>query len=308
MGLLKLGRNYSLLVSLPNGSQLTVAPPFTMEFDITRNTLSSANVCQIRLYNLGANTRNLLRFDWTSIRVFSFIQLLAGYGSNLSVIFTGNITQASSVRDGVNFITTIECFDGGYAFVNASLTGNQGQFPAGTPYQTVYETLISYLPHVSLGAISPNYVQDSGGAPYLTSRANSYTGNPASILAEISNGGFFIDNGKAYVLGNNYVLQNAFNQIDASSGLIGTPTREQYKINADMIFEPRVQVGQQVSLVTTTADLIGPTNTAQSINGNYKVVGVKHRGIISPVVSGDAITSVEFYTGSANLVAAAVLS
>ena len=49
----KFGRNYLLTVQDDVGVLLsTVTLPITIEFDITRNTLASANVCQIRLYNL----------------------------------------------------------------------------------------------------------------------------------------------------------------------------------------------------------------------------------------------------------------
>jgi molybdate-binding protein len=49
-----------------------------------------------------------------------------------------------------------------------------------------------------------------------------------------------------------------------------------------MIFEPRVICGQFVTL---------ESSTDASFNGDYKITSVKHRGVISPVVSGDAITT-----------------
>ena len=48
----KFGRNYLLTVQLQDLSPLVIEPPFTLEFDITQNILTSANVCQFRIYNL----------------------------------------------------------------------------------------------------------------------------------------------------------------------------------------------------------------------------------------------------------------
>jgi hypothetical protein len=307
LGLLKLGRNYNLIVTTPDGTQLTINPPFTLEFDITRTVLTSANVCQLRIYNLSQNNRNLLRYDFSNFDQPSFVQLRAGYGDNLPVIFAGNISQAWSVREGTNYITTVECFDGGYAFVNGVVTNGAGPFPPGTPWESVYKALMSDLPKVAFGAISDNYLKTPAGVIYTVgARSLSFTGNPAQVLTELTGGGFFIDNSKSYIMGDNYVTSGAFTKIDASTGLLNTPIKENFIINLDMIFEPRIQICQYISLVSTTADLIGAGANAQSVNGNYKVASVKHRGIISPVTSGDAVTSVGLFTGYSQLETGAV--
>src|ERR1017187_1050595 len=96
----KFGRNYILTVETQNNDLLIIQPPFTVEFDITRNTLTSANVCSIRIYNLSQNNRNKIRFNIMDTGDFRSVQLQAGYGTNLPIIFSGNITQAWSVREG----------------------------------------------------------------------------------------------------------------------------------------------------------------------------------------------------------------
>lgn len=303
MAQLKFGRNYSLSIQLQDGSLLTVELPFTIEFDITRNILSSANVCQIRIYNLSENNRNLIRFDFSNYGTVRKISLQAGYGLNLPVVFKGNITQAWSVREGVNFITTIECFDGGEAFING-ISPDSTIFPEGTPMKTVYETLLDNLPNVNIGVIGPSFILDKSGGPLVTSRSNSYNGLLADIITELSGRAFFIDNGTANILGNNECLEGQVALIDASTGLLNTPLREDNIVTFDMIFEPGIVIGQIIELNSLTNNALSSINTSSTdnVNGFYKIVSTKHRGMISESVCGDAITTLEFFLGPQALV------
>lgn len=275
---LKFGRNYLLSVENIEGDTLFVEPPFTLEFDITRNLLSSANVASIRIFNLSAKNRNLLRKDVSDYGRLRAIELRAGYGTNLPVIFSGNVTQAWSVREGVNFITQIESFDGGFAFANGV---TNEQFSTGTPVSSVIATLLNNLPGVTAGVI--------GSYPGTLSRGNSYNGSTTDLLATLTGGGFFIDNGKAHCLGDSECLEAEIAIINSASGLLGTPVREQTILHFPIIFEPRLAVGQIVEL-----DSITDTN----FNGFWKVISVKHRGMISESVCGDAVTDVGLFYGT----------
>lgn len=276
----KFGRSYVLEIETQNGEILTIKPPFTVEFDITRNTLTSANVCSIRIYNISKNNQNQIRKDVTDTWDVRTITFSAGYGANLPVVFSGNISQAWSVREGVNFITQIESFDGGFAFA----TGQTNiTFPAGTAFQTIIQTLAASLPDLTVGAI--------GSFPGNLSRGNAYVGNTIDILRQLTGGAVFIDNGKVNILNDSDVLAGELLIINASSGLLGTPIREQTIINFDMLFEPRLTVGQMVQLQSTTA-----ANNIQ--NQVYKIISLKHRGMISNAVCGDAITSVGMFYGT----------
>ncbi len=273
----KFGRNYELEVQAFDGSLITIRLPFTIEFDITRNTLTSANVCQIRIYNLSEVNRNRIRRNVTSYGPpFQGVTLRAGYGDNTPVVFSGNITAAWSVREGVDFITQIECYDGGFAFVNGRV---DAEFASGTTRQQVITELAKKLPHVELGVIG-DYVGS------LT-RANAYSGNTTSILQSLTGGGFFIDSGKANALNTNeYISTPATLVVNAQSGLLATPVLERTIVRFEMIFEPSLNVGYQIYLESLTEE---------NFTGFYKVVGVKHRGMISGAVAGTVITTGEFF-------------
>ncbi len=275
----KFGRNYSLSIQTSAaGDFLTITLPFTVQFDITRNTLTSANVCQVRIYNLSEKNRNLLRFNVSDYGTFRGIELKAGYGNNLAEIFSGNISQAWSVREGTNFITQIECYDGGFAFNNGFTNTT---FPAGTPRQTQISTLITSLPHVSVGVVSPNLEQ--------TTRGNAVSGNTVSLLSgDLTGGSFFIDRGKGNVLlTNEYIAAvGGVTLISAKTGLLGTPVLERNILRFEMLFEPGLNVGESV-LVTSL--------TNKAANGLYKITAVKHRGMISESVCGAVTTTGEFF-------------
>lgn len=272
----KFGRNYQLKIQTQDGSTLTIAPPFTLEFDITRNTLTSANVCQLRIYNLSLKNRNLIRFNASNYGTFRAVLLRAGYGDNLATIFLGNISQAWSMREGVSFITQIECYDGGFAFVNGA---TDTAFPAGTMQRDVIKNLAGSLPHVTVGAV--------GNYPGQLSRGNTYSGNTSKILGELTGGGFFVDNGKANALGNDEYIAavNGTTLINSQSGLLGTPVLEQNIVRFDMLFEPGLNAGHKIRL-----ESISESN----FNGDYIVTAVKHRGMISEAVCGAMITTGEF--------------
>lgn len=277
--MIKLGRNYILTISGDNfPTPLIITLPFTIEFDITRNTLTSANVSQIRLYNLSPQNRNLLRKNAVNYGFpIMYIVLQAGYGTLLPIIFSGNVSQAWNVREGTNFITQLECFDGGYTFINAKTNLT---VPAGTPYQDTIANLITGLaPQVTPGVI--------GDYPGVSPREITYSGDTVSILQQLTGFGFFVDNGIGNALGTSeYNPKFPPPLIDYSTGLLNTPILETTTVRFDMIFEPSLSVGGSVYLKSVTE---------ANFNGFYKITAVKHRGMISQTVCGEAITTGEFF-------------
>lgn len=283
----KYNRNYILRIEKEDGTTLEVRRPFTVEFDIHRNSLSSANVCQIRVYNLAPNSRKQIRknqYDFGNLKTISF---QAGYGDNLSLAFAGNITQAWSVREGVNMITQIECFDGGYAYVNAV---TDQQFPGGTPQKSIIDSIAASMPGTSIGAI--------GNFPGQISRGNAYSGSSTAILGDLTGGAFFIDNSKVNALNDNECLDSDIPLINASSGLLGTPVLEAQYINLETLFEPSIKVGQLIQLESETDSFF---------NGRHKVLSIKHRGMISEAVCGSAVTQLGLLPGSFTPIAQAKL-
>lgn len=303
MAIYKLGRNYFLNVELSDGSILQVYLPFTIEFNIIRKNLGSVNTCQIRIYNLSKKNRNLIRYDMSDYSNVRKIQLYAGYGTNLPLIFTGNIIQAWSIREGVDFITTIESYDGGDGFINGFIPGT-ATFPSGTTLQNIYKTLMSYMPNTTFGAIGPSFIYKSGTSTLLVnSRSTSYSGDVGDVLRTITGGAFFVDNGKTYILSNNECINGNVSIVNYQSGLLNTPLRENSIVTLDIIFEPGIVLGQYIELDTSTFEELNSNsiNNNNNVNGFYKITSLTHRGVISESICGDAISTLEFFAPTSQL-------
>ena len=134
---------------------------------------------------------------------------------------------------------------------------------------------------VKPGVVGPQFVAS------VSPRGISTNGSTINVLKEIAGGpgtsGFFIDNMTAHCLGENECLIGQIQVIDASVGLLNTPVIEQSIITFDMMFEPRLVCGQFIALSSITEPVL---------SGAYKVISIKHRGMISPTVCGDAVTTV----------------
>lgn len=294
--MIKFGRGYSLLISVKKETtqaNFSIGLPLTIEFDIERKTYASNSTAKIRLYNLSKIHRQQLQLD-QYVRYNGFysgygiidVALQAGYGPGPQwpLIFAGNVSRCYSYRQGVDYITEIEAFDGGDAHKNSqsSLT-----VPAFTPVVEIYKALINnLLPFgVTLGVVSTPM---SNGKVANVSRGQSYSGNTVQILHELTNGNFFIDNLQANIAFADEVIGTENFVITPASGLLGTPIKESQFILVEMLFEPRVRAGTQVDL---------EAGTQQTYNGFHEVVGIHHRGIISAAVCGEAITSLSLRGG-----------
>lgn len=285
----KFGRNYSLQVGTASGDLITITPPFTLMFDITRDYYSSANIAKITIYNLSKDNRNAIRKDVSSLTEFRPIILKAGYGQDvtkLPIILKGNVTQGSSQRQGTDFITEINCFDAGFAFAN-SFTDTQ--YIANTPQESIIRDRISSLKgvDVSLGAISDSF--DGNIA-----RGNAYCGSTTEILKELTGGAFFIDNGVAHVIGDNEYIESEDLIISPATGLLNTPMLEQTIVHLDVLFEPRLKLCQRVMLQSATgsSEATNSTTVQNLKTGKYRVVSIHHKGTISEAMCGEAITTV----------------
>lgn len=278
----KNNRQFSLEVETNDGGVLTILPPFTVDFSITRNTLSSANVATIRVYNLSETNRTRILKDRMEYDNKKRIFFKIGYGRDLSYAMTGDVARCYSSKEGINMVTTIECFDAGYAYINGSL--DNVQYPKGTTKQAITEDMIQKL---SKYGISRGKIGDIEGE--LSSRGASLNGSIISNLSEITGNRFFIDNGKAYVLAENEYYVGTLREIDSSVGLLGSPIRENLYVEFTILLEPRLNVGQSIVLNSSTVKTYN--------NKRYKVVSVRHQGTISESVCGRATTTIGCFIG-----------
>lgn len=276
---MKFGRKYTLAIEVAGGQRTEITLPLTIDFDVRRNSMSSANTANFRIYNLGERTRNLIYFDRYNISEFRAIQLRAGYDKFTPLIFNGTVRQAYSYREGVNMVTDVECYDGGFQMVNGFTSQTVG---AGTSATELVRSLAASLPGLSASPIV-------GAFNTINKRGEVLFGNTWQIIGQKTGGLANIDNGQVKALQNNEAITGEITEISSSTGLLGSPKRSDALIEFDMIFEPRLTIGQVLELKSSTNRIF---------NGRYKVMGVQHRGTISDAVAGTAVTTVSLWLGT----------
>lgn len=287
----KINRNYKLFIeATPQNSflptvknALEISYPLTIQFDIERSISSSLNQAQLRVYNLGLKTYSQIVQDRFNIQDFGNGQLYrrivfqAGY-SELSTVFKGNLIQAYTFREGVNMITYMQIQDGGYGAYNGY---TNVAFDRGIPFKEMVQTLFRDMPKVTEGKI--------GAIDGEAKRGTVFNGNTYTLLKNNFNQQIFIDLEKINLINPNEVFAGQVPLISAETGLLGTPRRENTYIVVNMIFEPRIILGQIVEMKSVTDP---------RFNGQYKVYGIRHNGIISGAVDGGAITTLQLDAGT----------
>ncbi len=295
----KFGRTYFLSIEPnvigPGIPNIEIQPPFTIEFDVTRDVLGSLNHAQIKIYNLSPNTRNLLLKDYSNFSNNRRIFLQAGYGdaTNLPTIFYGVIFQAYSRRVGVDFLTEITAQSGGFTPPNVFYSGTP--FTAGTTDKVVIRALVNTL--ASATGLTPGFI---GNYPNKSVRMRIPSKPIVEEIQEISGGGLFIDQTSINVFNNTTeAIPTPITLIDSSQGLLETPSREQFRMTIPILFTPEIIPGQLINLQSSTVETTtGFSPFVNSYSGIARVNSVHHMGTISDSVCGNAVTELGVILGS----------
>lgn len=280
----KFNREYVLtyIPATPEGyasdKQLIITNPITINFNVKRDVFSAINSLELDVYNLSKENRDFMYQDLQSQRAYCFLE--AGYkGWAKSLIFAGNVWNTFSRRDGVNAITHIQAVDG-YNALQAEV--NQ-TLDAGSTTEDVVNILQRTM-QLDKGIYSFKN--------YKFIRPVELVGNSFYVINKYVEKNAFIDLGRLNIQDTNEVFENKECMvIDDETGLIGTPERSLAYLTVRVIFEPRIQVGQLIEL---------KSSFEPRYNGQYKVYGVTHSGIISDTVGGQAITTLQLWTGTTN--------
>ena len=249
--------------------------PITAEFSVKRNLFAEVNTLDLSLYNLAPKTYNLLFFDYFNGLARTVI-LEAGYETTgLSTIFIGDMWNCFTHRDGANVITKMHCFVG-----LRTMQLHTDVTLAGASRDRVLAKLADDM-HYDLSIYS--------GKDEKFTRSVSLSGNPMKLAQQYSNENAYIDNGKLIILENQDAIKGEVPLINDKSGLLGVPQHENALLSIDIIFEPRIVVGQIIEVNSRIHPMF---------NGQYKVFGIKHEGVISGAEAGRAVTTLEMLVGS----------
>lgn len=273
----KFNRRYTLKLETIDNKIITIESPITLQFQVTRNNLASANTANFTIYNLGANIRNQIYKDQFDTSIFRAIQLFAGYDDGASGfstrVFNGFIKMAASHREGPDWKTEIEAYDS-YVTPGSNVSTT---LPSGTTATDAIKALMGSFSNIKEQVIGSGFTDQS-------KRGMALMGDPMDILRQITQDKCYIDDQKAYALGEKDVVPSEIRIFSSDNGLLNTPRKYQNLIEIEALFEPRIKPSQLLELKSTGEP---------RFNGVYKVTGITHKGTISGAISGDCKTTLQ---------------
>lgn len=263
---------------------VTIQNPITLNLHIDiRIAGNQPNMGIFQFYNLSSDVQATLWKDYFTTTKRIHMTLEAGYGYPdtqkgnfyMTTIFSGEVQLCTSHKDSgsTEWLTEVQAWEGGHLYRNGYINET---FAQGTKFA-------DFLRYVTEGDKNTKVGYITDGIRPLP-RNKTFIGQTMDILGR-EYGGYevFIDKGKLNVLGDNEVIPGDLIVITDKSGLLGTPKRSQTWLELEMLFEPQLQIGQAVELLS---DLI------PQYNGVYKVTALRHDGVISERSSGRLITYV----------------
>lgn len=291
--MLKWGRRYRLVFEIGERRNFTeyipretieVTYPTTLRLNIS-NGINFGNVSQasFQLLNLSRDVQARLWKDNFDQQKYVTVWCYAGYQTaQMPLIFLGDVLECYSYREegGVDFITDIKCSDGSYLFQYGI---SNATFTKGTKIGNLLEALLQDNPTYKVGYISPSIVD--------LQQDETYCGQTMDLLGKKFSGyEIYVDKREINILDENEVIPSDIQVITAESGLLGSPRRSDLYLECTTLFEPGIKIGQAIELIS---------DSLPWINNIYKVTGITHNGIISPVQSGKLTTRLQLYLGTA---------
>lgn len=250
----RFGRDYELIVTLNTGEAISIKPPIRIQFDSVKSVDGGLNSCRVRVYNLSKDKRKKLIKEDTDINTKMPFLLKCGY-NKIEKIFQGFILESFSEKSGSDIVTTIVAMDG--------LVDAQGSYTSQTVKKgDAINVILKDMPNTTRAKISER--------PVVT-RAKVLVGNSLKLVENNlkDDETYFIDEGKLYIIKQNEVISNLVPLVNASTGLLNTPTKKKYEVTFNTLLNPSIKIGGQVKLESIYAE---------NLNGTYKVLTITYRG------------------------------
>ncbi len=232
-------------------------------FNVERSLKPEPNTVELSVWNLNADNRAALE-DAEDISV----EISAGYINNVFLIFSGDLRQAISMREGADIVTKIESGDGEKKFIKGRINKT---FSAGTTTTAIMEALAAALdvgpgnladvalPSPKLGGTGGTFVS---GTTISGQAAQELTTFTESIGVEWS-----IQNGNLLFLENGKPVSVLAKRVSSDTGLIGVPTVDNKGIlKARTLMLPDIEVGRVLDV------------KAERIKGAYRIEKAKYFG------------------------------
>ena len=253
----------------------TPATILKVSFSVERNSNKDPNRAEVTIYNLNSVNRETLKQGAELLERFSEnkvpydwpLVIEAGYVGSREVLFSGNITFASSRKETVDFVTDIECGDGERQFRSNRI--NQS-FGPGTPVAAVISAAAAKL-GVGPGNLSQKIAPGVFRKGYSVFKTGVTVSGKASKVIDkyLSSAGFTwsIQDGQLQILAPEETTFEQVVVLTPQTGLIGTPEKgEKGRISVTSLLQGAIKPGRRIAL------------QSENVSGFFKVETVKHYG------------------------------
>lgn len=252
-----------------------------IEFDVSKGISGSANTATIKIWNLNEGHRNSIGKE------FDDIMLEAGYmppegGSNVGIIFSGQMRDVEHKREAEDIITYLACGDGDRAFRRATISKT---FKAGTKVEDVVDEITKQLEKEGVKRGETKYPDNMPKFERPYSMCGSCTreldrlGRSRGFYWNLQNGTFEIVPSDGYV-GDVVVLSS-------QSGLIDTPTITDNGVKASALLNPQVRPNRRVKILSEVLEMNAEGSMYRVSNATYK--GDNRDGDFRVEIQGEAI-------------------
>jgi hypothetical protein len=198
----------------PKGEEGVRIEGLRVSFDIVKTNKKSANNAKIVIYNLNESNKSILK-----TKEDISLMLEVGYGSNVDLLFTGDVVRSSTQRNGADFLTTIEIEDGDQALTTATIDKS---YVAGTDLKTVVDDALQSMKdagQVIIGSV--NSIKDD-----IAQNGFTASGLASKVIDEITKKQgleFSIQDNETQILGESEDTGEEAIVLTPSTGLIGSP-------------------------------------------------------------------------------------
>ncbi|TAY66557.1 hypothetical protein ELG88_09825 [Rhizobium leguminosarum] len=256
-----------------------------IEFNIDKDTSSSANSAEITIFNLSESHRNSVGKE------FDAITLEAGYippegDGNVGVIFKGAVRDVEHRREGPNILTIISCGDGSKALRRATISKS---FPKGTPVKDVVDELAKQIEKEGVSLGEWKFPEDVENKTFK--RPYAVCGSCARELDTIGRGnGFYwnIQNETMEIVPGDGFIGGVV-LITPETGMIGTPAITDNGVRVSALLNGEVRPNRRVQLKSETLEMNGDDGMYRVTSASYS--GNNMDGEFKVDITGEAVKS-----------------
>ncbi len=225
-------------------------PTLRVIFQVVRSRVKDPNTADISIYNLKKSNRVALQEKEIDT------VLRAGYVDNISQIFGGQLQRGSSVRNGSDWITSVQSGDSTKAFKSSRISKS---FGGPVSVQDVLETVAKEL-GVGLGNLKDK-ISEGGIRASLSEFSNGFvaSGKTEKVLQRITKAmgyTFSIQDGQLQLLSPGETINpDEAILLSSSTGLIGSPEPgEKGIVKARSLMQPETLPGRKVKIESEEID------------------------------------------------------